>query len=313
MSMTFRRGGVIAVAIVVGASLLHTSIPARAGLARPGRNLNLRLSFARSPRALPAPPPGVWAVPVDRTTPQAIHAAAEASPPPPGLGARDGTRVVTLSVKIGARKPGRVMTNAPDVADLMLAMGVLVRSADVLKPASGSLLWQDGRVTLIRIAHVTRVVAVPIPFATTIRTSKTMAPGSSRIVTAGIDGSEQRTYAVTYRNGVVVSRVLLSTRPVSAPGDEVLLKGPPAAGSGVQYGDATWYSFCPVHGMYAAHKTLPFGTHVVVTNLDNGKSVTVVINDRGPYGPGRIIDLCPEAFSVIAPLGQGVANVRITW
>ncbi len=313
MSMTFRRGGVIAVAIVVGASLLHTSIPARAGLARPGRNLNLRLSSSRSPRALPAPPPGVWAAPVDRTTPQAIHAAAEASPPPPGLGATDGTRVVTLSVKIGAGKPERVMTNAPDVADLMLAMGVLVRPADVLKPDSDSLLWQDGRVTLIRISHLTQVVAVAIPFATTIRTSKTMAPGSSRIVTAGVAGSEERTYAVTYRNGAVVSRVLLSTRPVSVPSDEVLVKGPPAVGSAVQYGEATWYSFCPVHGMYAAHKTLPFGTHVVVTNLDNGKSVTVVINDRGPYGPGRIIDLCPEAFSVIAPLGQGVANVRITW
>jgi rare lipoprotein A (peptidoglycan hydrolase) len=40
----------------------------------------------------------------------------------------------------------------------------------------------------------------------------------------------------------------------------------------------------------------------------------VVINDRGPYGvPGRIIDLCDSAFAQIAPLGQGVADVRITW
>jgi len=51
-----------------------------------------------------------------------------------------------------------------------------------------------------------------------------------------------------------------------------------------------------------------------VRNLDNGKTVTVVINDRGPYGvPGRIIDLCKPAFAAIAPLGQGVANVEITW
>jgi len=49
-----------------------------------------------------------------------------------------------------------------------------------------------------------------------------------------------------------------------------------------------------------------------VTNLDNGRSVTVVINDRGPFG-GRIIDLSPEAFSAIASLGQGVAHVRLTW
>ena len=67
-------------------------------------------------------------------------------------------------------------------------------------------------------------------------------------------------------------------------------------------------------GMHAAHLTLPKGTAVTVTNLDNGKTVTVVINDRGPYGvPGRIVDLCKPAFAAIAPLGQGVANVEITW
>ena len=60
--------------------------------------------------------------------------------------------------------------------------------------------------------------------------------------------------------------------------------------------------------------TYTIGTVVTVTNLDNGKTVTVVINDRGPYGvPGRIIDLCDAAFSQIAPLSQGVANVSISW
>ena len=58
---------------------------------------------------------------------------------------------------------------------------------------------------------------------------------------------------------------------------------------------------------------LPFGTVVTVTDLDNGRSVTVTINDRGPYIAGRIIDLCPTAFSALAPLGQGVAHVEIIW
>ena len=55
------------------------------------------------------------------------------------------------------------------------------------------------------------------------------------------------------------------------------------------------------------------GTVVRVTNLDTGKSVTVRINDRGPFVGGRIIDLSPEAFSAIATLGQGVCEVRLTW
>jgi rare lipoprotein A len=64
--------------------------------------------------------------------------------------------------------------------------------------------------------------------------------------------------------------------------------------------------------MAAAHKTLPFGTEVKVTNLNNGKSVTVRINDRGPFVRGRIIDLTRAAFSQIARLDKGLAKVEIT-
>ncbi len=51
---------------------------------------------------------------------------------------------------------------------------------------------------------------------------------------------------------------------------------------------------------------------VTVTNLANGKTVQVVINDRGPFG-GRIIDLSDEAFARIAPLSQGVCQVQLSW
>lgn len=61
----------------------------------------------------------------------------------------------------------------------------------------------------------------------------------------------------------------------------------------------------------AAHRTLPFGAKVLVTNIRNGKQVMVRINDRGPYIKGRIIDLTRTAFSRIAELGKGVVDVRI--
>jgi rare lipoprotein A len=61
----------------------------------------------------------------------------------------------------------------------------------------------------------------------------------------------------------------------------------------------------------AAHKTLPFGTIVKVTNLENEKSTVVRINDRGPFIPGRIIDLSRAAAVVIELAGRGVARVRI--
>jgi rare lipoprotein A len=62
--------------------------------------------------------------------------------------------------------------------------------------------------------------------------------------------------------------------------------------------------------MTAAHKTLSFDTRVRVTNLSNGKSVTVRINDRGPYVDGRCLDLSRAAFEAISSLDAGVANVR---
>jgi rare lipoprotein A len=65
------------------------------------------------------------------------------------------------------------------------------------------------------------------------------------------------------------------------------------------------------NAMTAAHKTLPFGTRVRVTHQGNGRSVEVVINDRGPYIAGRIIDLSKAAASVIGMTGQGIARVAV--
>jgi rare lipoprotein A len=62
--------------------------------------------------------------------------------------------------------------------------------------------------------------------------------------------------------------------------------------------------------MTAAHQTLPFDTRVRVTNLANGESVIVRINDRGPFVAGRCLDLSRGAFRVIAPLDAGVVDVR---
>jgi rare lipoprotein A len=61
----------------------------------------------------------------------------------------------------------------------------------------------------------------------------------------------------------------------------------------------------------AAHKSLPFGTKVRITNLANDKSVEVVINDRGPYVEGRIVDLSKAAAEKLGFLNQGIAEVKL--
>lgn len=93
--------------------------------------------------------------------------------------------------------------------------------------------------------------------------------------------------------------------------------------NGIQTGQASWYGE-PHHGrrtasgeiydMYqltAAHPTLPFGTRVRVTNLKNGRSVEVRINDRGPTAADRIIDLSYAAAQKLGALSSGLARVRL--
>jgi rare lipoprotein A len=65
------------------------------------------------------------------------------------------------------------------------------------------------------------------------------------------------------------------------------------------------------NGFTAAHRSLPFGTRVRVTNRSNGRSVIVTINDRGPFVRGRIIDLSRGAAQAISMTGAGVARVSL--
>ena len=65
------------------------------------------------------------------------------------------------------------------------------------------------------------------------------------------------------------------------------------------------------HEMVAAHRSLPFGTKVKVTNLSNGKEVVVKINDRGPFTKGRVIDLSYGAFSKIENPGKGLTKLKL--
>ena len=90
-------------------------------------------------------------------------------------------------------------------------------------------------------------------------------------------------------------------------------------------GLASWYGH-PYHGraaangeiydmekLTAAHRTLPFGTMVRVTNLSNGKTVDVRIIDRGPFVAGRIIDLSHAAAERLGIYGKGTARVRVKY
>lgn len=90
-----------------------------------------------------------------------------------------------------------------------------------------------------------------------------------------------------------------------------------------QSGVASWYgpgfhgqptssgTIYDQNALTAAHQKLPLGTRARVTNLDNGKTVDVLVNDRGPFAKGRIIDLSYAAAREIGMIGPGTARVRV--
>jgi rare lipoprotein A len=97
----------------------------------------------------------------------------------------------------------------------------------------------------------------------------------------------------------------------------------PAEAARSQVGLASWYGEFH-HGLQtasgeifdmgeltAAHRTLPLGTRLRVTNLENGRVVRVRVNDRGPYVDGRVLDLSREAARVLGMVERGVVPVRL--
>ena len=112
-----------------------------------------------------------------------------------------------------------------------------------------------------------------------------------------------------------------SIEPADHPHHSDIPRGPRLTGAGHAltgvasfYGQgevtATGERFDPT-AMTAAHRTLPFGTRVRVTRLDTGNSVVVRINDRGPFKPGRVIDLSERAAENLGMTGIGVTPVRL--
>jgi rare lipoprotein A len=105
------------------------------------------------------------------------------------------------------------------------------------------------------------------------------------------------------RNGSFALLLILNTTPAFAEAwigkaSYYMLKGRTASGTAKT--DLT-----------AAHRTLPFGTHIKVTNLSNDHFVIVTVNDRGPFVKGRIVDVSAQAATLLGMRSTGIARVKV--
>ena len=208
----------------------------------------------------------------------------------------------------------QVITNAATVRDVVTELGVALSPADKVLPALDAYPAAGIAIAVLRVGTRVETVTEPIPFRTvTVRDSK-LARGRKQVRRDGQNGAQEVQYSSTYEDGRLVARKALSTKVLRQPVARVVAVGTGArctCNHGSQTGSGTWYR--RNDGLTAAHPWLPFGTVVLVTNLENGRTVTVTIVDRGPYGKGRIIDLSDDAFGHLAPLSDGIIKVRIDW
>ncbi len=215
------------------------------------------------------------------------------------------------AVSVRLHADGRVrdvVTNAETVGALLERLGLTLDQDDRVEPGTSAPVVQDLDIRVTRVTFEQVTEDQPIPFDTEVRRTGDLMLGIRRVEQEGAAGILRRAFRVRLENGKQVARMLVGSEVAREPRTEIVLEGtrPPHTQTGV----ASWYRRT---GLVAAHQSLPFGTQVKVTNVATGRSVVVVINDRGPYLGERIIDLSDDAYAQLAPLSTGTIHVRISW
>lgn len=180
---------------------------------------------------------------------------------------------------------------------------------DLVSPDEKSLPRENMLITITRLNIEEKTIAEDIDFKTIAKNDPKLSWREQKVEQAGEKGIRETKYRVTYKNGKEVARVALEKTTTKEPVPKMVVQGTLVKTGKEHRGLGTWYAF--KGGLFAANPWLPMGSYVKVTNLGNGKSVIVQINDRGPFGPGRIIDLDRVAFQKIASIGAGVINVKV--
>lgn len=180
---------------------------------------------------------------------------------------------------------------------------------DKTDPKIDSLIQNNLLISVTRINVEEIIQKEDVNFKTTVKNDAKLGWQEKKIETPGQLGEKEVKYRITYKNGKEISRVLLGSQITKDPLTQIEVHGTYMKLGKAASGQGTWYSY--QGGMFAASTTIPKGAYAKVTNTQNGKSIVVQINDYGPAGKGRIIDLDKMAFQKIASLGAGVIGVKV--
>ena len=213
---------------------------------------------------------------------------------------------VTIRVDGGTKE---MVTYVRKVGDVFDEAGISLRDEDIVKPGRETVLDREMKISVTRVEIKEETVEKKIAFETVEKEDDELSFRKRIVTQKGENGVRSYRYRVSYHDGKEVGRKLLGSEVTKEPTKEIVTQGTYVKTGKSHRGAASWYAWTGT--MAAANPWLPMGSYVRVTNMENGKSVIVKINDRGPFVPGRIIDLDKVAFQKIASIGAGVINVKM--
>lgn len=205
-------------------------------------------------------------------------------------------------------KREQVVTIARSVRDLLGNLQITVGPTDEVSPGLDTTPVSGSTLTITRVGVAKVTEETSIRFRTEERMDPTLTKGRRKVSQPGRNGVQSTTYEVVRRDGAVTAKRAIAVSIVRPAEKKVVLVG--TKQPEVQSGGASWYD---AGSMTCAHRSLPFGTQLTVTNVANGRSVVCRVADRGPYVSGRIVDLSRDAFAAIAPTSKGVVQVHTSW
>jgi uncharacterized protein YabE (DUF348 family) len=217
-------------------------------------------------------------------------------------------RAIPVAIDVDGQKI-KLDTLGTTVGEAITEADVILSHADKISPDTKATLTPDLDIKITRINFEEITVEEDISFQTVEKEDKTVLWRKKETKQKGEKGIREKTYKITYTNGKETSRALLESKIAKAPVNQIEVVGTKIVVGKTQSGDATWY----VNGDGLTCASLEFaqGKYLRVTNRANGKSVIVQVNDSGPYGKGRVIDLNKKAFQKIGDIGAGVINVKV--
>lgn len=186
---------------------------------------------------------------------------------------------------------------------------ITLKDEDIVVPERRTALADGANIKITRVEIKEEIKNQPIDFKEIANEDSKLGWRIKKITQKGEKGNLAITYSVAYHDSKEVSRKVLKKETTKEPVAQIVTQGTYMKLGKANTGQGTWYAW--KGGLFAASTTLPRGAFAKVTNTENGKSVVVQINDYGPQGKGRIIDLDKVAFEKIASLGAGVIGVKV--